>query len=490
MDFETITELFKDLSGRKVLVAGDLMLDEYLWGDAGRISPEAPVPVVNIVRTELRLGGAGNVALNLATLGVDVKLAGVVGDDLDGREANRILSGSGIDTEGLLVSGERCTTRKSRVIAQQQQMMRIDREICTPLDEELEQRLLSACRQLVAEVDIVLLSDYLKGTLTENLVQNLIGICREKGIPVLVDPKGDDYAKYHGATLLTPNRKELSIAVGRSLPDDKALVAAAETLRERLDLDALVVTRSEEGMSLFVRDEDVRHLPTRAREVFDISGAGDTVLAGLGVALATGRNFVQAVELANLAAGIVVGKVGTSTVLPEEILQEVGREDLGVARKILSWDGLATALEKERLRGRRIVFTNGCFDLLHVGHVKYLEKARMAGDLLVLGLNSDSSIKRLKGEKRPLIGQEERAHILAALDCIDYVVVFNQDTPQELIERVRPDVLIKGGDYEPEQVVGREFVESYGGCLKLIQFVDGKSTSNIIDRILEQYGDA
>jgi len=314
-------------------------------------------------------------------------------------------------------------------------------------------------------------------------------LCRSAGLPILVDPKGRDFDRYKGATLLTPNRKELAVALAKELPDEATLCRESEQLRQRLDLEALIVTRSEEGMSLFRLNEAPQHLPTVAREVYDISGAGDTVLAALGAALSVGLDPMRAAQLANLAAGVVVGKVGTSTVLPEELIRAAEQRSSAALRKIVNRHELDDALTIERHRDRVVVFTNGCFDLLHVGHVKYLEKAKQQGDVLVVGLNSDASVKRIKGEKRPLIGEDERSHILAALDCVDYVVVFDEDTPLELITHIEPDVLVKGGDYAPEQVVGREFVESYGGRLELIQFVEGKSTSNIINRILESYQD-
>ena len=309
-------------------------------------------------------------------------------------------------------------------------------------------------------------------------------------MPVAVDPKGNDYGRYRGATILTPNRKEAEIAAGVAITDDATLLAAARVILGQVELDALLVTRSEKGMSLFRRGGEVEalHIPTVAREVYDVTGAGDTVLAVLGLALACGRDFADAARLANIAAGIAVGKVGTSTVSPAEIIAEVSHGHPDCDTKIKNLDVLATILEEEKKKGKRVVFTNGCFDLLHAGHVKYLQKARSFGDILVLGLNNDASVRRLKGEKRPLIGEAERAHILAALDCIDYVVLFAEDTPLRLIETLKPAVLVKGGDYTRDGVVGRDVVESYGGRVELVEFVDGKSTTNIIEKILQTYG--
>jgi D-beta-D-heptose 7-phosphate kinase/D-beta-D-heptose 1-phosphate adenosyltransferase len=307
-------------------------------------------------------------------------------------------------------------------------------------------------------------------------------------VPVVVDPKGNDYSRYRGASILTPNRKEAEIAAGIAIVNDDSLWAAARILLADLDLDALLVTRSEQGMSLFSRGGAALHIPTVAREVYDVTGAGDTVLAVLGLALASGRDFAEAARLANVAAGIAVGKVGTSTVAPAEIIDALSHGHRDSEAKIKNLDVLAAIVEAEKAKGKKVVFTNGCFDLLHAGHVKYLQKARSFGDLLVLGLNSDASVRRLKGDKRPLIGEAERGHILAALDCVDYLVVFAEDTPLKLIEILKPEVLVKGGDYSPDGVVGKDFVESCGGRVELVEFVDGKSTTNIIEKILQTYG--
>ncbi|WP_432820900.1 bifunctional D-glycero-beta-D-manno-heptose-7-phosphate kinase/D-glycero-beta-D-manno-heptose 1-phosphate adenylyltransferase HldE [Trichloromonas sp.] len=484
-----IEEFLGRLKNVRALVIGDLMLDEYLWGKTERISPEAPVQVVDIGREDLRLGGAGNVVNNLIALGCHVQVVSVLGDDTDGRCLRAMLEAKGIAIDGVFMASGRVTSRKTRVLASNQQMLRIDRESRESIDSALTEQLLAHIRSVADRFQVILVSDYLKGVLTEPLLQSVIAIGREKGVPVVVDPKGDDYGKYRGATLLTPNRKETQKASGVAIVDEPSLLQAGRSLRQNVDLDALVLTRSEEGMSLFLRDGRELHMPTEAREVFDVSGAGDTVLSVIGVGLAAGLSLEQAAVVSNLAAGVVVGKVGTSTVSPQEILQAAGDAHPDTDLKIKGCQVLKNILDRERERGRSIVFTNGCFDLLHVGHVKYLQAARRLGDLLVLGLNSDDSIRRLKGPNRPLIGENERAHILAALDCIDHVVVFDEDTPLELISALRPDILVKGGDYNPEGVVGKDVVEGYGGRVELIQFVDGKSTTNIIEKILAQYGE-
>ncbi|MBD1401022.1 bifunctional D-glycero-beta-D-manno-heptose-7-phosphate kinase/D-glycero-beta-D-manno-heptose 1-phosphate adenylyltransferase HldE [Pelovirga terrestris] len=473
----------------RVLVIGDLMLDEYIWGRTERISPEAPVQVVDVVRGDLRLGGAGNVVNNLLTLGCQVDVISVLGEDEDGISLHRMLEKKKIGTGGIVFEQQRTTSRKTRVLAGNQQMLRIDRESREPIVETTQALLIKRVREMIPSCQVVLVSDYLKGLLTEGFLKEIIAIGIAAEVPVVIDPKGDNYDKYQGATLLTPNRKEAQIASGIVITDEQSLLRAGRLLLTNLQLDALVLTRSEEGMSLFSRDGSEIHLPTEAREVFDVSGAGDTVLALLGLGLGAGLSLADTARIANLAAGIVVGKVGTSTVSSEELIDVAGRLTGDSDAKIKHPDILSVLLKRERQLGRKIVFTNGCFDLLHVGHVKYLQKARNLGDLLILGLNSDASIRRLKGSKRPLISEEERAHLLAALKCIDYVVVFNDDTPLELIHVLRPDILVKGGDYSPDDVVGKELVESYGGRVDIIPFVDGKSTTNIIERILEQYRD-
>jgi len=487
MERKEVESLFSRVGEVKALVVGDLMLDEYLWGKAERISPEAPVQVVDVTREDVRLGGAGNVVHNLVALGCKVVVASVIGGDENGTQLMHAFSGLGVDTAGILEDPLRRTSKKTRVLASHQQIVRIDRETREPLRPEYEQQLCAAITTLAASCQVILVSDYLKGVLTTTVLAAIMAAGRQHGIPVVVDPKGNDYSKYAGATLLTPNRKEAETASGTGIHDVASLAEAAAKIIAQAKLQALLITRSEQGMSLFAADGHADHIPTMAREVFDVTGAGDTVLATLGLALACGMPMSEAARVANVAAGIAVGKLGTSTVAPVEIIAEVGRGHSDSEAKIKNLDVLAHLIAEEKRRGKTVVFTNGCFDLLHVGHVKYLQKARSFGDLLVLGLNSDASIRRLKGESRPLIGQDERAHILAALDCIDYVVLFDDDTPQRLIETLLPQVLVKGGDYTREGVVGHEAVEAAGGRVELVDFVDGKSTTNIIEQVLTRY---
>lgn len=487
MDRKTVESLFSQIAKIRCLVVGDLMLDEYLWGKAERISPEAPVQVVDVLREELRLGGAGNVVNNLAAFGTQVSVCSVIGDDQNGWSLLEEFGRRNVAVDAVFLDPSRRTSRKTRVVAANQQIVRIDRESRDALPAAFEKRVCDWITDHAGEYQVVVLSDYSKGVLTPSVIAATVASAAKAGIPVLIDPKGNDFSRYSGATLLTPNRKEAEAASGIEIRDVASLTRAANAIMDAVGLQHLLITLSEEGMSLFSRSGEVVHIPTVAREVFDVSGAGDTVLAALAIGIASGFSMAEASGLANVAAGIAVGKLGTSVVTPQEIIDVVAMSHHDSDSKIKSRDVLASLIAAEKSRGKRVVFTNGCFDLLHAGHVKYLQKARRLGDLLVLGLNSDASVRRLKGPKRPLICEDERAHILAALDCIDYVVLFDEDTPLELIVALKPDILAKGGDYSLEGVVGKDVVEAYGGRVELVSFVDGKSTSNIIDKVLERY---
>ena len=487
MDRKSIESLMGRIPTISCLVVGDLMLDEYLWGKTDRISPEAPVQVVDVVREEMRLGGAGNVANSLVALGARVEVCSVIGDDENGRVLVDMFTERSIGCGAIFRDAERRTSKKTRVVASHQQIVRIDRESRDGIRGETEERVCSWISANAGRFSAILLSDYGKGVLTERVIAAAVDAATPRGVPVLVDPKGTDYRRYRRATILTPNRREAEAASGIPIRNADSLQTAAAAIMETAALDSLLITRSEEGMSLFSRSGAPIHIPTVAREVFDVSGAGDTVISTMAVGLAAGLGMEQAARLANIAAGIAVGKLGTSTVSPAEIVAAVSSAHSDSDSKIKNRDVLKEVLAGEQARGRRVVFTNGCFDLLHAGHVKYLQGARNLGDLLVLGLNSDASVRRLKGERRPLIGEDERAHILAALNCIDYVVIFDEDTPLELIRELQPDILAKGADYTIDGVVGRDVVESYGGRVELVTFVDGKSTTNIIEKILERY---
>jgi len=462
-----------------VVVAGDVMLDRYWSGTTGRISPEAPVPVVRVEDMTERPGGAANVALNLAALDAHVALVGLAGTDEFGDRLARAIADAGIDCH-LHRDGRLATTAKLRVLARHQQLMRLDFEAAQEAVGTAP--LVSLVRAALDGAAALVLSDYGKGALSDPAA--LIALGRGRGLPVLVDPKGRDFARYRGATVLTPNRAEFESACG-PCADDAALGDRARALAQELGLEAVLVTLSEQGMLLVPAAGDAVHLPARAREVFDVTGAGDTVIATLAAALAAGHGLVRAAELANLAAGIVVGKLGAATVTRQE-LAAAERPAAGEGpRGAVDETGLHEALAAARTRGERIVMTNGCFDLLHAGHVASLEQARALGDRLVVAVNDDASVERLKGRGRPLIPLAERMAVLAGLAAVDWVVAFAEDTPAELIARVLPDVLAKGGDYRPEEVAGAPVVHAAGGEVVILDFVAGHSTSDLVRRIRE-----
>jgi D-beta-D-heptose 7-phosphate kinase/D-beta-D-heptose 1-phosphate adenosyltransferase len=467
-----------DFSNARVLVAGDVMLDRYWVGPTQRISPEAPVMVVRIQKDETRPGGAANVALNIAALGAQPQLLGLVGRDEAAGSLRAALADRKIPAE-LLECADRPTITKLRVLSRNQQLIRLDFEeslsVIGAFDREA---FLARFEAAAAQAQVVILSDYGKGTLVD--CARLVAAARAHKAKVLIDPKGSDWKPYAGATLLTPNLTEFEVVVGKCR-DEADIVSKGEKLRAELKLDALLITRSEHGMTLIQPGHAPMHLPTEAREVFDVTGAGDTVIATFATALAVGQSFAHAARLSNLAAGIVVGKLGTATANVGELARAVRRshENNGA---VVTEDELLILVAEARLRGDTIVMTNGCFDLLHVGHVKYLEAARKRGDLLIVAVNDDDSVRRLKGPTRPLNKTSDRMEMLAALKCVDWVVPFTEDTPARLIGRVLPDLLVKGGDYKPEQVAGYEAVTAAGGKVVILDFHQGYSTTGIIDR--------
>jgi D-beta-D-heptose 7-phosphate kinase / D-beta-D-heptose 1-phosphate adenosyltransferase len=482
---EAIRRRFAPPSGAPgwVLVVGDLMLDRYLWGRVDRVSPEAPVPVVLLDKESCRPGGAANVAANLTGLGLDCRLLGCLGDDLGGTQLVDEIQRCGIDTRALVRLPRRPTITKTRIVGGHQQMLRVDRESAAAFDAGELEALAQALESAMADGPaMVVLSDYNKGVLHPEICRRTIGLAKAAGISVLVDPKGRDYAKYRGATALTPNRRETAEACG-GIDQIDALLDAAEKLRQDLELEFLAVTRSEEGISLIEQDRRL-HIPAMAKQVFDVSGAGDTVIATLAAGIVAGLAHQDALHLANLAAGIVVGKVGTVAITNGELLAELANEDVREqADKVCDLDRLLARLVQWKAGGQRIVFTNGCFDLLHSGHVTYLEQARKLGDRLVVGLNTDRSVSALKGPTRPVINEADRARVLAALEAVDAVILFDEDTPLQLIGQVRPDVLVKGSDYRENEVVGGDAVRSWGGRVALVDIVPGRSTSNIIGKL-------
>jgi len=469
-----------DFSKVRVLVAGDAMLDEYWFGDTGRISPEAPVPVVRTVSTEQRPGGAANVALNLAALDASATLACVVGADERGRVLQTALESRGVRCR-FVCSESVPTVHKLRVLARNQQLIRLDSELSLA---DAADGLLPLFREALDDADIVVLSDYAKGTLTD--VTKLIASCKERRVPVLVDPKGLDFGRYRGATLLTPNQSEFRAVAGPWSSEDE-FYAKGEALRAELDLDCLLVTRGERGMALFPRDGSRYVLDAEAREVFDVTGAGDTVIALMAAALGAGLPLEQAAELANLGAGLVVGKIGVATVSRAELRLALHRRGSG-GRGLVTADELVELVREAKARGERIVMTNGCFDILHAGHVAYLEEAKSLGNRLIVAVNDDDSVRRLKGPTRPITPLEDRMAVLAGLAAVDWVVPFSEDTPAALIERILPDVLVKGGDYRPEEIAGGDAVVRNGGEVRVVSLKEGRSTSALIASILSKNG--
>jgi len=466
----------------KVLVVGDLMLDRYILGDVDRISPEAPVPVLRHVQRYETPGGAANVAMNLAGLGCQTLLAGFWGNDAEQKELAGFLEKAKIDTTGV-VSTSLPTISKTRIVGRQQQLLRLDIESREKPSEADCGHLMEAAEQLAGKVHAVVLSDYAKGALSTELCERVIRAARRAGVPVLADPKSPDFSKYSGSTTVCPNLGELAVATGVAVHETEALLAAGEALRTEHDLRFLTVTMSEKGIRV-LSEAGGYHSPTRAREVYDVSGAGDTVIATLAAGLAAGLKMETAVELANLAAGIVVGKMGTVPIAGHELVAALTpASGISSGEKILDRERMATRVAEWRAAGQTIVFTNGCFDLLHVGHVTLLEDCHKFGSKLVLGLNTDASVSRLKGPTRPIVGERERSRVMAALAAVDAVVLFDEDTPRELIREIMPDVLVKGGDYSVETVVGHEDVIAAGGRVEIVPTVEGFSTTSIVQKL-------
>ncbi|WP_130472011.1 bifunctional D-glycero-beta-D-manno-heptose-7-phosphate kinase/D-glycero-beta-D-manno-heptose 1-phosphate adenylyltransferase HldE [Candidatus Magnetaquicoccus inordinatus] len=494
---ETVQAAFAQ---RRLLVVGDLMLDRYLWGEVTRISPEAPVPVVRLHKETENGGGSANVALNLVQLGLQTSLAGWVGQDAAGERLLGLLQQAGIDTSLIQTVANRPTISKTRIIGGHQQMLRLDLEENQPLDTAFLQQ----CQeQIVAHIhhperrpQAIILSDYGKGMLQEPLCQTLIHTARQLQIPLLVDPKGMDYRKYRHATVITPNRRELMEAVAAQEQEHipagelNRLLRAGERLRQALQIELLAVTLSEQGIALLEQDQEPRRIPAMAREVYDVSGAGDTVISTLAASLASNLPIMDGLHLANLAAGVVVGKLGTTPITRVELLSALANEEHPAqSDKICTLESALQRVTQWRQRGEKIVFTNGCFDLLHAGHVTYLEKARQLGAHLVVGLNTDRSVRALKGPHRPIIHEADRARVLAAMAAVDLVIPFDEETPLTLICTLQPHILAKGADYQEHQVVGGSEVKSWGGSVALVPLVEGRSSTNIMAHIQRQQDD-
>ena len=462
----------------RLLVIGDVMLDRYWHGSASRVSPEAPVPVVQVTNREDRPGGAGNVALNIAALGSAVRLVGVVGDDETGLELLSRLKAAGVYCD-FLQSEEKPTITKLRIISQHQQLIRLDFEKAFEASDIIG--LQDKAKSLVDDSQVMVLSDYGKGALQD--INDLIDLGRSRNIPIIVDPKGSEFTKYRGATLITPNLTEFEAVVGGSDNEDELVNKGLRLVRE-LNLEAILITRGEHGMTLIRPDSPELHLPARAQEVFDVTGAGDTVISVLAASMAAGDGFADATALANLAAGLVVGKLGTAAISGPE-LRRAMLADQNSGRGVMTAEQLQIVVQDAKAHGEKIIFTNGCFDIIHAGHVGYLAEAKRLGDRLVVAINDDDSAHRLKGSGRPINPVERRMAVLAGLEAVDWVVSFSEDTPEPLLESLQPEVLVKGGDYTMDQVVGGSYVESYGGMVRVLEFLDNCSTSAIMEKMKE-----
>jgi len=451
-----------------ILVIGDLMIDNYLIGSVERISPEAPVPVVNINDEKKVLGGAGNVVNNLLAFGANVTIVSVIGNGENAPTMHNLLEEKNLNTNYIVVENDRPITKKTRILSSNQQIVRYDKETTKDITQDSEDRVFELYKASIKNYGIVILSDYGKGVLTDTLTAKIIKLAKEENIKVLVDPKGSDYSKYTGAYLLTPNKKEASIATNLDI-DNNHLLDSIRTLKSTYRLEVSIITLNQDGIAVF--DNELRVFPTKAKEVYDVTGAGDTVIAAIGFKLAKKSNIDEAVQFANLAAGIVVGKIGVGTTTLAEIYAE--------QHSIKTIDEIKVIINKLKQQNKKIVFTNGCFDILHLGHIKYLEKAKELGDILIVGVNTDTSVKKIKGDKRPINPEFDRAYLLNALKSVDYTILFDESTPYELIKIIEPNVLVKGSDYQNKEVVGGDLAET----VKLIDFVDGKSTTEIINKI-------
>ena len=477
-----LTDAIRRLARTSVLVVGDAMLDRYVYGVVNRISPEAPIPILSVERDVAMPGGSGNVVRNLTALGAAVAFVSVVGDDQAGSDLTGLIGGQPNVEPWLLVQGGRTTTTKTRYVAQGQQLLRADHEIAQAIHPKLAERLLRITQDALTATTVTVLSDYNKGVLSGDVPARIIAAAKAANRRVVVDPKGRDYGRYAGADVITPNRRELVEATGMPVDTEAALVAAGQSLQTAHGFGAVLVTRAEDGMTLITADGAPHHFPAEAAEVYDVSGAGDTVVATLAAGLAAGLDLPIAVRLANIAAGIVVGKVGTAVARESDLLAALSPQG-GALRKVVTREQAAEQVERWRQRGWRTGFTNGCFDLLHPGHIHLLEQARSQCDRLVVGLNSDASVRRLKGASRPVQSEAARAAVLGSVAAVDLVCVYDEDTPEETLHALRPDLLVKGSDYTIGTVVGADFVQSYGGQVLLADLLAGYSTTATVQRL-------
>ncbi|MEK6559967.1 MAG: D-glycero-beta-D-manno-heptose 1-phosphate adenylyltransferase [Planctomycetota bacterium] len=492
---DKLINIISSLGSPRIMVIGDLMLDKYVWGEVRRISQEAPIPIINVSSEDIRPGGAGSVINNLQTLGARVFACGIIGDDVHGHNLISIFKGMNVDTAGIIIDKSRPTILKMRLMGHLQtagrgvqQLLRVDYEKTHVISAEIEAQLNNYLNKTIQVCDIVLVSDMNKGLLSASFLKTIVTLCKKYKKIVIVDPKlANDYSCYEGFTAMSPNRQETELATGIKITDNDSLNRAGNKLASGLSLEYCIITIDRDGMFLYHKNGAGKVIPTVPRTVCDVTGAGDMVLSMFGMVVGSGYSFEEAAYLANIAAGIEVGKIGATPVGKGEILGELIGGGNQISGKIKDTEVLVGILNEHRKKHDKIVFTNGCFDILHVGHIEYLKFARKQGDLLVEGLNSDRSVKSLKGPSRPFVSETERAKMLAALEDVNYVVLFDELTPVNLITAVRPDVLVKGEDWKDAGVVGREFVESYGGKVVLAPFVEGVSTTNIISRIINRH---
>lgn len=484
---ERLKTVLANFQGKKLLVLGDIMLDQYLWGMISRLSPEAPVQVVSELSRSTILGGAANTASNIKSLGGEAFLAGVVGDDEPARAVLQKLDEKGLNTKGIFTDKNRSTTSKNRVMAQNQQVVRIDKETCTQISQEISQAVASFVEEVIRTVDGIIISDYDKGVVTPQLSELVISNAQKFKKVVTVDPKGLDYSKYRNATVLCPNIKEAGLATKTEIADEETLEKVGQMLLSNLNCRGVLITKGSQGLSLFERGRPSIHIAAVNSEVFDVVGAGDTVAAALGLALISGASLYEASLIANYAAGIAVRKVGTVAVEIKELAAMIDEWEGIKSSKIKDLEQLRELVEEQRSRGKKVVFTNGCFDILHFGHLKYLREAKKLGDILIVALNSNSSVRALKGEARPWVDELERAEVLSALEFIDYTTIFDELTPEHLLATLKPDVHVKGGDYQEEELLEADLVRSYGGRVVILPYIEGKSTSGLAEKIVKTF---
>lgn len=484
MQFINISKHISNFLNIKILCVGDIMLDRFFYGSVDRISPEGPVPVFLIKRKNSTLGGAGNVVNNLSSLGIENIFLSVIGDDKEGEELEKALEILSPGTSFLYKDKDRKTTVKTRYLSSGQQLLRVDKELVAPISSSIQNQIVTEFLKNIEKVDAVILSDYSKGLLTDNLLKRLISLAKKAKKFIAVDPQGNNYNKYSGVDILTPNLKELGYASNMVIKSVSDIINSARYLINSTGIKNILVTRGKEGMSL-VAMKDVIHFPTHAQEVYDVSGAGDTVVALLASVVGTGASLIEAVKLANLCAGIVVGKAGTASLTKSEVFSAAHKfEQTETEQKVVLRERAVEKVINWHMRGDKVGFTNGCFDLLHPGHISLLKKAKSTCDRLIVGLNSDSSIKRLKGDSRPIQAETARSTVLSSLSVVDLVVIFEEDTPLSLIEILCPDVLIKGADYKIDEVVGADFIKRHGGQIKLVELEEGYSTTDTITKII------